>query len=145
LEKTKADTSKIDFEITEYLFLEQSESNSKLLDFIHELGISISLDDFGTGYSSLSYLKEFPIDHLKIDKVFLDDYDSPKGAVFLETIVKMGQTLGMGIIAEGVELKEQVEYLKRIGCDVYQGYYCSKPLPVEEFEEFYNKYSSSKI
>ena len=140
LEKTQADTSMIDFEITEYLFLEQNRKSLELLDFIHNLGISISLDDFGTGYSSLSYLKEFPIDHLKIDKVFLDDYDNPKGAIFLETIVKMGQTLGMDIIAEGVEQKGQVEYLKSIGCDAYQGYYCSKPLPVDKFEYFYKKY-----
>jgi len=143
LEKNQIDTSKIDFEITEYLFLEQNKNNFEILDSIHKQGISISLDDFGTGYSSLSYLKEFPIDHLKIDKAFLDDYDTPKGAIFLDTIVKMGQTLGMDIIAEGVESKGQVEYLKSIGCDAYQGYYCSKPLPVEEFEEFYKRYRSS--
>ncbi len=142
LEQTNADTSMIDFEITEYLFLEQNQQSLKLLDFIHSLGISISLDDFGTGYSSLSYLKEFPIDHLKIDKAFLDDFDKPKGAVFIETIVKMGQTLGIDVIAEGVEQKEQVEYLQRIGCDAYQGYYCSKPLPADEFEYFYKKYRS---
>lgn len=140
LKRYDNDPSKIDFEITEYLFLEQTEINTEKLDMVHKEGISISLDDFGTGYSSLSYLKDFPIDHLKIDKAFVDDYDKPQGAVFLETIVKMGQTLGMDIIAEGVENKQQVDYLKSIGCDIYQGYYCSKPLSVKDFEKFYTDY-----
>lgn len=135
------DPSKIDFEITEYLFLEQTEVNTEKLDMVHKQGISISLDDFGTGYSSLSYLKDFPIDHLKIDKAFVDDFNKPQGAIFLETIVRMGQTLGMDIIAEGVETKLQMNYLKSIGCDIYQGYYCSKPLSVEEFEIFYAGYA----
>ena len=138
--QSKADTSKIDVEITEYLFLEQNENNLKVLDFIHEKGMKILLDDFGTGYSSLSYLKKFPIDVLKIDKVFMDDCFTSKGAVFVETIVKMGQTLNLKIIAEGVETKEQVAYLKGVGCDAYQGYYCSKPLSVKEFELFYKEY-----
>ena len=138
--QSKADTSKIDVEITEYLFLEQNENNLKVLDFIHEKGMKILLDDFGTGYSSLSYLKKFPIDVLKIDKVFMDDCFTSKGAVFVETIVKMGQTLNLKIIAEGVETKEQVAYLKGVGCDAYQGYHCSKPLSVKEFELFYKEY-----
>ena len=110
-----------------------------MLNTIRSFGISISLDDFGTGYSSLSYLKKFPIDNLKIDKSFVDDYDTFEGAVFLETIVKMGQALKMTIIAEGVEQKEQLEYLLAIGCDQYQGYHCSKPLCVKEFEAFYTE------
>jgi len=140
LKKYKTEPSRIDFEITEYLFMEQTEINTEKLDMVHQQGISISLDDFGTGYSSLSYLKDFPIDHLKIDKAFVDDFNNPQGAIFLETIVKMGQTLGMDIIAEGVETREQARYLKSIGCDIYQGYYCSKPLNVEKFEEFYVNY-----
>jgi len=85
-------------------------------------------------------LKKFPIDTLKIDKIFMDDYNTPEGAIFLETIVKMGQTLNMKVIAEGVESKEQVEYLKSIDCNTYQGFYCSKPLPVKDFELFYTTY-----
>lgn len=137
---TKVDTSKIEFEITEYLFLEHNNNNMKILDLIHDNGIDISLDDFGTGYSSLSYLKKFPIDILKIDKIFMDDYNTEEGAIFVETIVKMGQTLNMRVIAEGIEEKEQVEYLKKIGCRAYQGYYCSKPLSVKDFEQFYLTY-----
>ena len=137
LEKNMVNADRIDMEITEYMFLEQNKNNFKILHELSDYGITISLDDFGTGYSSLSYLKKFPIDYLKIDKSFLDDYNTDEGAIFVDTIVKMGQTLNMKIIAEGVELKEQVEYLKEIGCDYYQGYYFSKPLSVEDFEKEY--------
>lgn len=143
LHETKVDTSKIEIEITEYLFLEHNKNNLNILDFIKKSGIHIALDDFGTGYSSLSYLKKFPIDILKIDKVFMDDYNTAEGSIFVETIVKMGQTLNMRVIAEGVEEKEQVEYLKDIGCSTYQGYYCSKPLPVKGFEKFYKEHKPS--
>jgi diguanylate cyclase (GGDEF)-like protein len=142
---TKVNTSKIDIEITEYLFLEHNQNNLHTLNFIHDNGITISLDDFGTGYSSLSYLKKFPIDNLKIDKVFMDDYKTPEGAIFVETIVKMGQTLNMNVIAEGIEEKEQLQHLKSIGCSTYQGYYCSKPLNVKDFEIFYKSYIPNDI
>ncbi len=137
LDENDVERSKIDVEITEYLFLEQNKNNLQVLKMIHDQGVTISLDDFGTGYSSLSYLKKFPIDNLKIDKVFVDDYNTPEGAVFLETIVKMGQTLDMDIVAEGVETEEQLAYLKEIGCNIYQGYLCSKPLPAEELAQFF--------
>lgn len=137
LKESQANPEGLDFEITEYLFFEQNKNNFEILNAIRKMGISISLDDFGTGYSSLSYLKKFPIDNLKIDKSFVDDFDTSEGAIFLETIVMMGQALNMKIVAEGVEKEEQLAYLSRIGCDIYQGYYCSRPLPVEEFETFY--------
>ena len=132
LKKYNVDHTCIDLEITEYLLLKFNENNSKILHELHDYGVSISLDDFGTGYSSLSYLKKFPIDNLKIDKAFMDDFDSVDGAIFIETIVKMGQVLRLNIIAEGIESAEQVSYLKSIGCDQYQGYYYSKPLPATE-------------
>ena len=137
LERNNIRPESIDIEITEYMFLEETEDSSKVLHELHKLGVTISLDDFGTGYSSLSYLKEYPIDYLKIDKSFIDDYATDKGTVFLETIVKMGQTLHMKVIAEGIEEKEQLEYLKSVGCNQYQGYYFSKPLPAKEFIELY--------
>ncbi|MBU0925039.1 EAL domain-containing protein [bacterium] len=133
----KIDASKIDIEITEYIFIQNSNETNSNLKKLHDYGISISLDDFGTGYSSLSYLKKFPITYLKIDKSFLDDYNTKEGASFVETIVKLGQTLNMKIIAEGVEEIEQVEYLSKIKCNQYQGYFCSKPLNAKDFEEFY--------
>ena len=107
------------------------------LNKLHDYGISISMDDFGTGYSSLSYLKKFPINYLKIDKSFIDDFNTKEGSVFVETIVKLGQTLNIKIIAEGIEKIEQLEYLDQIKCDEYQGFYCSKPLSAKDLEEFY--------
>lgn len=142
LKETGADPKKLNFEITEYLFYKQNETNISVLNMIHDLGISISLDDFGTGYSSLSYLKLFPINCLKIDKLFLDDYHTKEGAIFLETIVKMGQSLQMNVVAEGVETSRQLEYIQKIGCHFYQGYYFSKPLPRMEFENLYQKQAS---
>ena len=129
----------IDVEVTENLFLQHNNKNMEVLNTLHREGISISLDDFGTGYSSLSYLKDFPIDYLKIDKAFIDDFDHERGRIFIETIVKMGQTLNMKVIAEGVETQEQLEYLKSIACDQYQGYLCSRPMNVKDFEDFYLK------
>lgn len=117
--------------------MEQTKEVDMVLNQLHNMGITISLDDFGTGYSSLSYLKKFPIDYLKIDKTFLDDFNSIDGAVFLETIVKLGQMLKIKVIAEGVETKEQVEYLNSISCDQYQGYFFSKPLNTKDFEKLY--------
>jgi len=139
LKENNVDPGQIDIEITEYMFLDKSDKNYKLLNQLRAKNVTVSLDDFGTGYSSLSYLKEFPIDYLKIDKSFIDDYKNEQGAIFIDTIVKMGQTLNMKIIAEGVEEKEQVDYLKAIGCDQYQGYYFSKPLSVKDFEKAFIK------
>lgn len=138
IETKKVNPAKIDIEITEYMFIEANKESHSILNAISDYGISISLDDFGTGYSSLSYLKKFPIDYLKIDKTFLDDYNTEDGAVFIETIVKMGQVLKIKIVAEGVEEEAQVNFLKEIGCDQYQGYYCSKPLKVTDFETKYH-------
>ncbi|WP_169729904.1 putative bifunctional diguanylate cyclase/phosphodiesterase [Hydrogenovibrio kuenenii] len=136
LQTYPVEPSKLDIEITEYLFFEQSQQNYQVLKNIQTLGVTVSLDDFGTGYSSLSYLKKFPINCLKIDKSFVDDYSSKQGAVFIETIVKMAKSLNMTVVAEGVETISQLEYLKQVGCDIYQGYYCSRPLPETDFYHF---------
>lgn len=119
------------------MFLENKEFTNENLEKLLEKNISISLDDFGTGYSSLSYLKKFPINNLKIDKTFVDDYSTKEGSIFLETIVKMAQALNMRVIAEGIEEEAQLEYLKKISCDQYQGYYFSKPLKAKDLEELY--------
>jgi diguanylate cyclase (GGDEF)-like protein len=128
--------SKLDVEMTESQFMENSEQNLSLLHAIQQKGISISLDDFGTGYSSLAYLKKFPINTLKIDKTFMDDYDTESGAIFIETIIKIAQTLNLDVVAEGIEHPEQLDYLVKTGCETYQGFFCSRPLPAKEFEKF---------
>lgn len=98
------------------------------------------MDDFGSGYSSLSILLETPFDVIKIDKKFMDNMMvSEKGKLILAQVVSMADKLGLGLLAEGVETKEQVEVLQSIGCDTVQGYYYAKPMPAEEFYELLKK------
>jgi len=140
LAKYQLDPKKIDLEVTEYLFFDHSVDNLKTVNAIKSMGFSISLDDFGTGFSSLSYLKKFHVDQIKIDKSFIDDFDSESGAIFIETIVKMSESLKKQIIAEGVETASQAEYLQSVGCINVQGFLFSKPLPLAEFERYYQKH-----
>jgi diguanylate cyclase len=137
IQQYKVTSSEIALEITEYIFLENNENLLQTFDEIKRLGLEISLDDFGTGYSSLAYLKSFPIDTVKIDKAFIDDSHSEDGAIFVETIVKMAETLRLKVVAEGVEQENQIAFLKELGCDYYQGYVCSKPVEIKRFNELY--------
>src|SRR5690606_7294887 len=103
-----------------------------LLDQIKQRQINISLDDFGTGYSSLSYLADFPIDILKIDRSFVSKIGETKQEALVSAIVAMGKAMGMTVVAEGVETREQFDYLLDLNCDIAQGYLFSKPLPEQE-------------
>lgn len=106
-----------------------------MLRQLRSMGIRLAIDDFGTGYSSLSYLKHFPLDVLKIDKSFVDDVtESQQGRELVSTIINMGHILGFAVMAEGVELEVQREFLQENMCDYYQGYLTSEPLPPKEFE-----------
>lgn len=136
LKNSHIDPCKLDIEITESVFMENSQKNLNSLNNIKNHNVSISLDDFGTGYSSLAYLKSLPINTLKIDKSFLDDYKTASGAIFIETIVKIAHTLQLNVVAEGVEDQAQLEYLRSINCNEYQGYYCSPPLSAIKFARF---------
>jgi diguanylate cyclase (GGDEF)-like protein len=122
-------------EITESVMMEYLDITLEVLKKMKALGIHICMDDFGTGYSSLSYLRQFPIDSLKIDKSFVDDIseNDNNDHILLNTIIAMGQTLNLNVIAEGVEEVYQMEYLKERGCEYYQGYYFAKPVPEDEF------------
>ena len=123
----------IGLEITETSLMESFESNKKKLEEIKELGISIYLDDFGTGYSSLSYLNSLPIDHVKIDKSFIDVMlQSEKDRKIVKAIIKLAHNIGLHVVAEGVENKEQFETLQNNQCESIQGYYISKPVRYEE-------------
>ena len=122
----------LELEITESILMESYEAIGKKLEQLQAIGIKIALDDFGQGYSSLSYLKQLPIATLKIDKIFVDSINEEKSLI--DMIIMMGQKMELTVVAEGVETKEQLEYLKNRGCHKIQGYFFSKPLPQEEAE-----------
>lgn len=112
----------------------------KILKDIKKLGATIALDDFGTGYSSLNYLTKLPIDVLKIDRSFVTDLNKNlKSRCIVENIINLSHQLGIDVVAEGVEEKEQVDYLKNILCDIIQGYYFSKPREFEDIVKMIGK------
>jgi diguanylate cyclase (GGDEF)-like protein/PAS domain S-box-containing protein len=120
-------------EMTESVLMEDTENVLVILNGLKAMGIRLAIDDFGTGYSSLSYLHRFPFDVLKIDKSFVDRLHSPSGEMTLaRTIVQLGQGLGVTTVAEGLEHFEQFMALRRIGCEVGQGFYFSRPVPAEQ-------------
>lgn len=125
----------IELEITESSIMENSIENIMKLNELKEIGMRLSLDDFGKGYSSLNYLKILPIDTLKVDKSFIQNivYD-PKEKVITESIIKMSKALGLIVVAEGIETEVQASILKELDCDAMQGFYFSKPLPIDELE-----------
>lgn len=133
LEETGVLASGLTLEITESMLIQNVDEASNILNQLNTIGFDIAMDDFGTGYSSLSYLKRFPINVLKIDRSFVRDIATdPNDAAIITAIIAMAHSLKMGVIAEGVETEEQLTFLTQNGCNRYQGYYFSKPLPVSE-------------
>ena len=129
-------------EITESMLMGDFEHHITLLQHIVDLGVAFSLDDFGTGYSSLSYLKKFPIDELKIDRSFLTNVpEINEDNSIVKAIISMAHSLGMNLIAEGVESAEQLEFLRQHNCNIIQGFYYSKPLDKADFTEFLTRYA----
>ena len=144
LQETAADPDQIELEITETAMMKSLEGTISKLDFIRNNGAHISLDDFGTGYSSLNYLLKMPFDTLKIDKSFIDSIgNDQKGAQIVKAILMIAHILQKQVIAEGVETKEQLDYLRNVGCDIIQGFFFSKPLPEQEAFAFLEKNASS--
>ena len=125
----------LELEVTESMIMKNIGETITTLNKLHEMGVSLSVDDFGTGHSSLTYLKRFPIHTLKIDKSFVDDITSdPDSAAIAATIIALGHSLKLNVIAEGVETAEQLAFLREMKCDEMQGYYFSRPIPAEELE-----------
>lgn len=128
-------------ELTETVFLEDNQLSfvKNILDHFRACGFTVSLDDFGFAYSSLSLLKDFQVDILKLDREFFVN-ENEKSRKIVENIIRLAHSLGMDVVAEGIEQMEQVEVLRDMDCDFIQGYVYSAPLPVEEFEVWREKY-----
>lgn len=144
LKLEKLPSQLIELEITESAIMENADKAIEIIDELAKLGIRISIDDFGTGYSSLAYLKKFAVDKLKIDREFIKDLPYDKDDVLLtSTMIMLANNLELDVLAEGVETKEQVDFLIQQGCTIVQGYYYSKPLPENEFIAYASSMSAS--
>lgn len=138
LKKTSLSPEYLHIELTENMIIQNSEITLEKMKQLKDLGVKIAIDDFGTGYSSLGYLKNFPIDALKIDKSFIQDVMTNEAdAAITNTIITLAQNLQLDVIAEGVETKEQKDFLLSKNCRYIQGYYFSKPIKAEEFNRIY--------
>jgi diguanylate cyclase (GGDEF)-like protein len=136
----------LEVELTESAVMTDPEDSVGILEHLSRLGILVSVDDFGTGYSSMSYLRRFPIDKLKIDRSFIRDVMShPDDASIVRAIISLAHSLRLKVIAEGVETVEQLSFLKTIGCDQYQGYHFSPPVPAAAFEELVRTQQASRV
>lgn len=135
IEQSKINPDKLKLELTESLVLDDIEDTIKKMHQLQAVGVRFSMDDFGTGHSSLAYLTQLPLDQLKIDQSFTRNICTKHNdAIIAQTIIGMGNNLGMEIIAEGVETEEQRAFLQRHGCPTFQGYLFSKPIPIQAFE-----------
>ncbi len=140
LQHTGAKPQQLKLELTESLLVSNVEDTIEKMFALKAKGVGFSLDDFGTGYSSLTYLKRLPLDQLKIDQSFVRDVlVDPNDAAIAKTIVALAQSLGLAVIAEGVETQAQKDFLAHHGCHAYQGYFFSRPMPIAQFEAFAQK------
>jgi EAL domain-containing protein (putative c-di-GMP-specific phosphodiesterase class I) len=136
LQESRLEPQWLELEITETYAMEDADFTLAILKELKRLGVRISMDDFGTGYSSLSHLKHFPIDTLKIDRSFIKDLATdPKEEAIVSAIIVLAHSLGMDVVAEGVETPEELAIVKKHHCDKMQGYLFSRPVPVPDFEK----------
>ncbi len=144
LRETGADPHHLGIELTEGSLVSTGSDIVKKIKELQQMGIKFSVDDFGTGYSSLSYLQSLPLNTLKIDRSFVNDIkDASHDIVLIDTIIMMAHNLGLEVIAEGVETEEELGYLNKKGCKVYQGYYFSKPVPITTFTKMLESETSN--
>ncbi len=144
LKETGLNSSLLEMEVTESVFMEDINHAITTLQRLHALGLELAIDDFGTGYSSLSYLRQFPIDRLKIDQSFIRNaLNNGDDAAIARTIVRLGHSLNLKVIAEGVETKDHEDFLQAEGCDEVQGYRYSRPVPLDKFNAFVAGYDGN--
>ncbi len=131
----------IEIELTESIIFNNEEVLKKLINDLHTAGFSLSMDDFGTGYSSLGLLKNLPVDVVKIDRsFFIDNTHKSRSKAVIESVMQMAKKLRIHTVAEGVETKEHIDFLRQVGCDIVQGYYYAKPMPASEFHNSGNRF-----
>jgi diguanylate cyclase (GGDEF)-like protein/PAS domain S-box-containing protein len=146
LEETEIPANRLELELTESMVMENAEQATVVLNELRALGLTLAIDDFGTGYSSLVYLKRLPIDTLKIDKAFIGDLDhDPDDEAITATIITMSHSLGLNVIAEGVETEQQLRYLREQGCDEIQGYWLSPPIDGHRCLAFIRSWQPSTV
>ena len=137
LKETGLDPKWLELEVTESVFMDDVQKGIRILNELHALGVELAIDDFGTGYSSLSYLRQFPVDRLKIDQSFTRNALSNAGdRTITKTIITLGHSLGLKVIAEGVETQDHENFLREEGCDEVQGFKYSKPIPADKMWDF---------
>lgn len=138
IEQYDTDSKLIELEMTETTVVEDIEVAKKAANAVKKLGFIVSMDDFGSGYSAFNILKDIEIDILKIDREFFQNLENNvRAQIIIESIINMCKRLNIITVAEGIETKEQVDFLKKVECDIIQGYYFSKPIPISEFEKKY--------
>jgi EAL domain-containing protein (putative c-di-GMP-specific phosphodiesterase class I) len=136
LERSAARAGGLCLELTESMFMEDVDYFAKALASLKSLGVALSIDDFGMGYSSLSYLKRFPIDAVKVDREFVDGLGTdPHDSGLVAAIIAMADALGLEVTAEGVENRDQLANLKRLGCQRAQGFLLAHPMPAAELDQ----------
>jgi EAL domain-containing protein (putative c-di-GMP-specific phosphodiesterase class I) len=133
LNDTGLDPRRLELELTESGMMQDMEKTLEILCALKQLGVQIAVDDFGTGYSSLSYLRRFPIDTLKIDQTFVQDIGGEAGETIVSAVIAMGMSLKQRVVAEGIETKQQLDFLKSRHCAEGQGYYFGRPMSADKF------------
>lgn len=138
IDKYHISRSFIEFELTETIFLDEEGRKrvKECINRMHELGFRCSMDDFGIGYSSLSLLREFDVDVLKLDRTFFGDLSNKKARDIISTLMELARKLNIEVVAEGIEMQSQIDYLRSVKCDQVQGYFFSRPLPIDAFEKW---------
>jgi diguanylate cyclase (GGDEF)-like protein len=143
IEAYDIDPRNLIFEITESVAMEQPTETVRILDLLNAMGISVAIDDFGTGYSSLSYLRMFPINHLKLDRSFVEQIgDDVDGGLICDATIGLAHSLELKVVAEGVETQAQLDHLRSRGCDMVQGFLFSRPVPAAEALDYIRQFNS---